>query len=112
MSEKKTLKGGIKNAADKMSKAAGRAAEFLGLVESRGPLEARPNQRGPEVQKSRRDHFNEGAGQVLPIKPEDSERLDNFARRGIGLGSEGNVSSIVNGIKYRGEKAARRPEGY
>ena len=106
--------GKIKNspAADALRGAAGRTAEFLGLVPPRDEFEAQPNEHGPAVQQSRKANFNESVGQHLPILASDSEKLDTFARRGVGLGSEGNVSSIVNGIKYRGEKAARKPEGY
>lgn len=106
--------GKIKNspAANMLKDAASRTSEFLGLVPPRGEFEAQPNEHGPAVQQSRRTHFNEGAGEYHPILASDSEKIDNFARRGVGLGSEGNVSSIVNGIKYRGAKAARKPEGY
>lgn len=99
-------------AANALRGAAGRTAEFLGLVPPRDDFEAQPNEHGPAIKQTRRAHFDESVGQRLPILADDSEKLDNFARRGVGLGSEGNVSSIVNGIKYRGEKAARKPEGY
>lgn len=106
--------GKIKNspAAGLLKDAAGRTAEFLGLVPPRDANEPQPNEHGPAVKQSRKIVFNESAGQHLPILHSDQEKVDNFARRGVGLGSEGNVSSIVNGIKYRGEKAARKPEGY
>jgi len=106
--------GKIKNspAANMLRGAASRTSEFLGLVPPRDEFEAQPNEHGPAIKQARRAHFDESVGQRLPILASDEDKIDRFARRGVGLGSEGNVSSIVNGIKYRGEKAARRPEGY
>jgi len=106
--------GKIKNspAGQMMRGAAGRTAEFLGLVPPRNEFEAQPNEHGPAIKQSRQAHFNEGVGQTLPIRKDDEEKLDAFNRRGVGFGSEKNVSSIANAIKYRGEKAARKPEGY
>lgn len=62
--------------------------------------------------QTRQQHFNEGVGEKHKMLEEDVEKFHNFHDRGIGLGSQGNVTSIVNGITIRGEKAARRPEGY
>jgi hypothetical protein len=62
--------------------------------------------------KTRAHHFNEGAGTEVPILASDEEKFYKFHERGIGAGSHDNVSSIVNGIVIRGQKAARKPEGY
>ena len=61
---------------------------------------------------SRSTHFNQGAGEHIPVREDDGARFDNFYSRGVGMGSQGNVSSILNGIAIRGAKAARKPEGY
>ena len=106
--------GKIKNspAAGMLKGAAGRTAEFLGLVPPRDANEPQPNEDGPAIKQTRKVIFNESAGQMIPVREDDAEKLNTFARRGVGLGSDGIVSSIANAIKYRGEKAARKPEGY
>ena len=57
-------------------------------------------------------HFNEGAGEHVHVLPEDNDKFHHFYENGLGMGKDGNVSSIVNGIAIRGRKAAARPEGY
>ena len=56
--------------------------------------------------------FNEGANEHVAIRNDDNARFDNFYSRGQGMGTNGNVTSITNGLAIRGRKAARRPEGY
>lgn len=71
--------------------------------------------------KTRQDHFNHGAGahvfndfagEKIPVRMDDHDRMDRFQERGVGFGSQGNVSSILNGVVIRGKKAANKPEGY
>jgi len=65
--------------------------------------------------QTRQDHFNKGAGEHVfkgPVLLEDHDRFDRFTERGVGVGSQGNVSSILNGVVIRGKKAANKPEGY
>lgn len=116
MSKKRTLKGDIKTAAGKLSGAANRAAEFLGLVESRPEGAPKANERGPEVQ-NRAEHFKSGMPNTdAPVKfnvPEEhAERDKHFEQQGLGIGTEGNVTSIRRGIALKGERAARKPKGY
>lgn len=63
-------------------------------------------------QQTRQGHFNQGAGEHIYVREDDNERFDRFTDRGVGLGSVGNVSSILNGVAIRGKKAANKPEGY
>jgi len=69
------------------------------------------------------DHFNTGAtehfkpgmnsGAVTVKVPEKYAEADqHFEEQGLGHGSEGNVTSIRRGIALKGERAARKPEGY
>jgi uncharacterized protein YjbJ (UPF0337 family) len=62
--------------------------------------------------QTRQGHFNQGAGEHIYVREDDSDRFDRFTERGVGLGSHENVSSILNGVAIRGKKAANRPEGY
>jgi hypothetical protein len=115
MSKKRTLKGDIKTVADKLSSAGKRTAEFLGLVDARPEGAPQPNEHGPEVE-SRTEHFTAGMSNgpsvTMHVPEEHTERDKHFEKHGLGIGSEGNVTSIRRGIALKGERAARRPEGY
>ena len=122
MSKKRTLKGDIKTAAGKLSGVANRAAEFLGLVETRPEGAPKPNERGPEVQ-SRDGQFKTGAvehfkpgmksGDAIVQVPEQYAEADkHFEEQGLGFGSEGNITSIRRGVALKGERMARKPAGY
>jgi hypothetical protein len=64
--------------------------------------------------QTRQGHFNHGATEQAKIyvREDDNDRFDRFTERGLKLGSHENVSSILNGVAIRGQKAANRPEGY
>jgi hypothetical protein len=115
MSKKRTLKGDVKGAANKLVTAGKRTAEFLGLVEPRPEGAPQPNQHGPAV-GGRNEHFKAGMPNGINVSykvPEEhAERDEHFEKHGLGLGSEGNVTSIRRGIALKGERVARKPEGY
>jgi hypothetical protein len=108
--------GKIKNSpAAKMLKGAGKyTAEVLGLVEDRPEGAPQPNEHGPAVQ-SRTDHFKAGMNSgnaTFKVPAENLEADQHFEAQGLGIGSEGNVTSIRRGIALKGERMARKPEGY
>lgn len=111
--------GKIKNspAAGLLKDAAGRTAEFLGLVPPRDANEPQPNEHGPAIKQTRTEHFKAGMPNTdSPVKfsvpVEHAERDKHFEQQGLGIGTEGNVTSIRRGIALKGERVARKPEGY
>lgn len=73
--------------------------------------------------RSRAEHFNAGATEhfkpgmnsgnaIVQVPVEHAEADQHFEEHGLGHGSEGNVTSIRRGIALKGERLARKPEGY
>ena len=120
MAKDKWSKGRIgkikKSPAAKMLKNAGKyTAEVLGLVEDRPEGAPQSNEHGPAVQGRSNAHFKAGMNSgnaMYKVPVENIEADKHFEEQGLGLGSEGNVTSIRRGIALKGERMARKPEGY
>lgn len=98
-------------------KKAGKAvSEALGLTDvDEAPAETKSEPRNESFEVGSTEHFKPGvnAGNVTYKVPEEhAERDLHFEQHGLGLGSEGNVTSIRRGIALKGERISRKPEGY